>query len=168
MFHETKRGRVVCLSSMAHHAGGTNWESAAGGHRGYPMYSSYADSKLAMVLFAKELRRRFATGGSSATAFAVNPGGVRSDIWRTVPSWFQPVLRLLARLLFLTTDEGCRPSVCVSTMPLHSLSGSDYHQPYWLPFNLSKPFEILGVYIGCAPAKPTVPKDEPAASAELW
>lgn len=43
---------VVCLSSVMHHTGCTDWESSAVGHpkrRG----STYADSKLAMVLFAK-------------------------------------------------------------------------------------------------------------------
>lgn len=48
------------------------------------------------------------------------------------------------------------------------MPGCDYYQPYWLPFGCPFPFEVMGVYVGCAPAKPSLPKDEPAASAELW
>lgn len=44
---------VICLSSVTHHKGHTQWESAAGGHVEFPFRSTYADSKLAMVLFAK-------------------------------------------------------------------------------------------------------------------
>lgn len=44
---------VICLSSVMHHLGGTDWEGAAGGHRGRMGGSTYADSKLAMVLLAK-------------------------------------------------------------------------------------------------------------------
>ena len=44
---------VICLSSVTHHKGCAEWESAVGGHVGFPLRSTYADSKLAMVLFAK-------------------------------------------------------------------------------------------------------------------
>lgn len=44
---------VICLSSVVHHLGSTDWEGAAGGHRGRTGGSTYADSKLAMVLLAK-------------------------------------------------------------------------------------------------------------------
>lgn len=44
---------VICLSSVMHHKGCTEWESAVGGHAGFPFRSTYADSKLAMVLLAK-------------------------------------------------------------------------------------------------------------------
>lgn len=44
---------VICLSSVTHHRGYTEWESASGSHVEFPFRSTYADSKLAMVLFAK-------------------------------------------------------------------------------------------------------------------
>lgn len=44
---------VVCLSSVAHRIGGTTWELSASGRYGHRGDSSYPDSKLAMVLFAK-------------------------------------------------------------------------------------------------------------------
>ncbi|CAM9460744.1 unnamed protein product [Sphacelaria rigidula] len=168
LIESTPQARVVCLASVLHHFGGTHWEGAMAGHKGYINRDAYPDSKLAMVLFAKELRRRFAASGSTATAFAVNPGAVRSDIWRSTPSIIMPIYDAWMRMFFLNIEEGCRPSVCASALPLESLSGDDYYQPYWLPFGRNIPAEILGVYAGCAPAKPSLPKDEPAASGALW
>ena len=58
LFENVRRTRpqknsVVCLSSVTHHVGCTEWESSAGGHKGHRGRSTYADGKLAMVLFAK-------------------------------------------------------------------------------------------------------------------
>ncbi|CAN0078684.1 unnamed protein product [Scytosiphon promiscuus] len=163
----TPKSRVICLSSVFHHVSGTNWEAAVGG---VLKRWAYPESKLAMVLFAKELRRRFVAAGSSATAFAVNPGVVRSDIYRECPKLVFPVFDLFMRLAFLNVDQGCCPSVCAASWPLEKLHGSDYYQPYWMPFSLYFPFlgELIAPFVGCAPATPSLPEDEPAASAELW
>lgn len=47
-------------------------------------------------------------------------------------------------------------------------AGGDYYQPYWLPFGWKLPFEIFGPFVGCAPGRPSLPDNEPAASAEMW
>eukprot|EP00903_Cladosiphon_okamuranus_P008357 g8037.t1 len=147
LIQATPASRVICLSSVMHHTGCTDWNSSAFGHpnRGG---STYPDSKLAMVLFAKELRRRFAASGSSATAFSVNPGAVRSDIWRHVPKLVMPVFEFFMRLLFINTEQGCCTSVCTASWPLERLSGSDYYQPYWMPFGCPWPCEVLGPFVG--------------------
>lgn len=71
----------------------------------------------------QELNRRFAAAGSSATAFAVDPGAVRSDIYRTIPKLVMPAFDFFMRCFFLTTDQGCCPSVCTSVWPLEKLAG---------------------------------------------
>ncbi|CAM9660158.1 unnamed protein product, partial [Hapterophycus canaliculatus] len=124
-----------------------------------------------------ELRRRFAAAGSSATAFSVNPGAVRSDIWRHVPKFVMPVYDFLMRMFYLTPDQGCFTSPTeFSVTPFSRLlrqpkqkTGSDYYQPYWMPFRpCAWPCEIFGPFVGYAPGRPTLPKDEPAASSALW
>lgn len=71
----------------------------------------------------QELNRRFAAAGLSATAYAVNPGAVRSDIYRSTPKLVMPAFDLLMRCFFLSSDQGCCPSVCTSAWPLEKLSG---------------------------------------------
>lgn len=79
-----------------------------------------------------------------------------------------------------TSDRGGVPPLplfpCVLT-PAHPFfkmviarAGSDYYQPYWMPFGLYYPFpgELVAPLVGCAPATPSLPKDEPASSAKLW
>lgn len=73
---------------------------------------------------AQELRRRFAAAGSSATAFSVNPGAVRSDIWRHIPKFVMPVFDFLMRTFFINTEQGCCTSVCAAAMPLERLPGT--------------------------------------------
>jgi len=67
-------GRVVMLSSSAHAQApkaGIQFDNLSG-ERGYRPWGNYGQSKLANLLFAKELQRRFA--GSNQTAYAVHPG----------------------------------------------------------------------------------------------
>jgi WW domain-containing oxidoreductase len=78
-------GRVVMLSSMGHHAApreGIDFDNL-GGARGYSPWRSYGRAKLANLLFAKELARRFA--GTSRTANAVHPGIISTGLARNNP-----------------------------------------------------------------------------------
>ena len=82
----------------------------------FPMAATSVSPRLSVPLAAthdQELRRRFAASGSSATAFSVNPGAVRSDIWRHIPKFVMPVLDFLMRMFFITTEQvkGARTGV---------------------------------------------------------
>eukprot|EP00746_Dinoflagellata_sp_MGD_P115642 gnl/MRDRNA2_/MRDRNA2_51684_c0_seq1.p1 gnl/MRDRNA2_/MRDRNA2_51684_c0~~gnl/MRDRNA2_/MRDRNA2_51684_c0_seq1.p1 ORF type:complete len:487 (+),score=66.70 gnl/MRDRNA2_/MRDRNA2_51684_c0_seq1:91-1551(+) len=48
----------------------------------YSQWGAYGISKAANILFAKELQRRFDDAGIHASAVALNPGGVRTDLLR--------------------------------------------------------------------------------------
>src|SRR5689334_15195198 len=66
-------GRVVAVSSVAHHAGAD--DLLEGNPRStYSPNRAYGNSKLANILFADELQRRAAAHGSSVTATASHPG----------------------------------------------------------------------------------------------
>ncbi|CAN0261105.1 unnamed protein product, partial [Phaeothamnion confervicola] len=161
-------GRIVNLASVMHRFGTTAWETSATGNKvGGAFSSSYSDSKLAMVLFTQELRRRFRTKGSLATAIAVNPGAVRSDIWRAMPRPIRPVFQLLSWLMFLDADQGSYTSVCAAALPTARLL-PEYVQPYWLPFGFAHPFELMGPFVGCRTAAPSLPPEPEAGAARLW
>jgi NAD(P)-dependent dehydrogenase (short-subunit alcohol dehydrogenase family) len=52
---------------------------------------AYCRSKLANVLFTRELARRLA--GTGITANCLHPGQVATDLWnRAFPRWMGPVL----------------------------------------------------------------------------
>lgn len=71
----------------------------------------YGVAKLANVLFAKELARRLA--GTGVTTYALHPGTVASDVWRSVP-W--PVAPLIKRFM-LTEEQGARTTLYCATAP---------------------------------------------------
>lgn len=77
--------RVINVSSSAH-LGATaelmDPGSLSLNAQSYTPWGAYCQSKLANVLFSKELDRRFKTNGLNATAVSCHPGGVDTDLAR--------------------------------------------------------------------------------------
>lgn len=129
-----RQGRIVNLSSVMHHrAQGAFRLSAAskmsalfkGREDVSPGdFSYYADSKYYMNLLTLHVNRLFgahsdvsspaAPGADplrSVTAISVNPGAVRSDIWRHTSPSVMWMYDLFMRAVYLTTEQGAGPSV---------------------------------------------------------
>src|SRR5215471_6835858 len=75
-----KRPRVVNVSSDAHPTGRIVWDNLELEH-GYGGYRAYANTKLAQILFTRELARR----EPSLSVTALHPGAIATRIWRDVP-----------------------------------------------------------------------------------
>ncbi|XP_038137107.1 retinol dehydrogenase 13 isoform X1 [Cyprinodon tularosa] len=93
--------------------------------RPYSALESYRQSKLANVLFTRELARRLK--GSGVSAFCLHPGVIRTELSRHVEGWFPllgALLRIPAWLLMKTPKEGSQTTVfCAVTPGLEELSG---------------------------------------------
>ncbi len=74
------RPRVVNVSSDAHPTGRIDWNDLELEH-GYGGYQAYANSKLAQILFTRELARR----EPWLSVAALHPGAIATRIWREVP-----------------------------------------------------------------------------------
>jgi NAD(P)-dependent dehydrogenase (short-subunit alcohol dehydrogenase family) len=118
--------RVVNLSSVCHHTGGTDFEASAFS-KYKTSHSYYDDSKLYMNLMTMEFNRRQRQGqgqgqrqgvGSTRLAVSCNPGAVRSSIWRHVPRTISSLFDLVMRIVFLIVEQGCATSVFAATAPL--------------------------------------------------
>nr|XP_044990442.1 retinol dehydrogenase 13 isoform X2 [Jaculus jaculus] len=72
--------RVVNLSSLAHVAGHIDFEDLNWQKRPYDTKAAYCQSKLAVVLFTKELSRRLQ--GTGVTVNALHPGVARTELGR--------------------------------------------------------------------------------------
>lgn len=77
--------RVINVSSIGHF-GATKelMEDAISAPEKYTQWGAYSQSKLANVLFAKELDRRFKANSVNAVAVSCHPGGVDTDLTRWV------------------------------------------------------------------------------------
>lgn len=72
--------RVVNVSSDAHPTGSIDWDDLELS-RGYGAYRAYANTKLAQILFTRELARR----EPWLSVNALHPGAIATRIWREVP-----------------------------------------------------------------------------------
>jgi WW domain-containing oxidoreductase len=131
----TEDGRVVMLSSDAHRMapkGGIQLDNLAG-DEGYSGWKSYGQSKLANLLFAKELSRRFA--GTKRTANAVHPGVIRTNLGRHMGRVTNAVFGAVGGLFLKTIPQGTATEVWAATHPsLATVSGE-----YFADCNVAKP-----------------------------
>ncbi len=88
------RPRVVHVSSEAHRTGQIDWDDLELEH-GYSGFRAYANSKLAQVLFTRELARREPGIGVNA----LHPGAIATRIWRDVP--LIPLRAMILSVLWL-------------------------------------------------------------------
>lgn len=94
--------RVVNVSSEGHRTGRIDW-SNLDLERGYGGFQAYANTKLAQVLFTRELARR----EPDLRVNALHPGAIATGIWHDVP---QP-LRWLIGLVLPPASKGAGPVV---------------------------------------------------------
>ncbi len=106
--------RIICVASGAHRwTKGIDFEDLQGG-RGYGGFRAYGQSKLANLLFTYELARRLA--GTGVTVNALHPGFVATHIFKD-DGWAGRLMRLGARLLAVSPEEGAKTSVFLATAP---------------------------------------------------
>uniref|UniRef100_A0A8D8ZY76 NADP-retinol dehydrogenase n=1 Tax=Cacopsylla melanoneura TaxID=428564 RepID=A0A8D8ZY76_9HEMI len=117
--------RVVNVSSVAHKRGTINKEDL-NSEKSYDRSQAYNQSKLANVLFTRELAKRLE--GSGVTTNAVHPGIVNTDILRHssfYDSWLSTVvLKPILWLFIKSPHQGAQTSVYAALDPtLEGVSG---------------------------------------------
>ncbi len=113
----TEEGRVVMLSSAAHMNApkeGIVFDNLAG-EKNYSAWSFYGQSKIANLLFAKELARRFS--GTKKTAYAVHPGVIKTNLARSMNLILRVVFGLGEHLFLKTVPQGAATECYVATNP---------------------------------------------------
>jgi WW domain-containing oxidoreductase len=108
-------GRVVMLSSGAHRMApeaGIDLDNLSG-EGGYEPWAAYGQSKLANLLFARSLARRFE--GSQRTANSVHPGVIDTNLGRHVPNKEAMYERL--KRVMKTIPQGAATQCLVATHP---------------------------------------------------
>ncbi len=141
--------RVVNVASAAHSSArkGLDFDDLQS-TRSYRSFNVYSKSKLANILFTRELARRWNDTG--ITANAVHPGFVASRFGRDgdtgrLTGMVFPLLKPFA----LTPEQGARTQVYVASAPeLAGITGG-----YWAK---------------SAPATPSAAAQDDAAAARLW
>ncbi|TGE06056.1 SDR family oxidoreductase [Hymenobacter fodinae] len=117
------KARVVTVSSIAHWVGEIepNRETRNSPDK-YSWLTAYADSKLANILFTKELAHRLDLTG--ITANCLHPGMVDTGLIRTDTSAVMKGLWWAARPLMISPEQGAQTTLYLATSPeVASVSG---------------------------------------------
>lgn len=140
--------RVVVVASDAHKSArrGLDFDDLQSSR--YRSFNVYAKSKLANILFTRELARRL--DGTGVTANVVHPGFVASRFGRDGDlGMLGKVTMPLMRPFALNAEQGARTSVYVASDPaLEGVTGT-----YW---------------VRCAPVSPSDAALDDDAARELW
>lgn len=151
------RARVISLSSVAARNGRIHFDDLHCAKAYVPM-QAYSQSKIACLMFGRELQRRSAAAGWGVTSIAAHPGVSRTDLLHNAPG--RTSLSGLARtylwFLFQPAAQGALPTLYAATAP--EAQGGAYYGPDGIG-------EIRG-YPGPA-AVPAAALDAAAAS-RLW
>jgi WW domain-containing oxidoreductase len=118
-------GRVVVLSSSAHQTppkGGIAFDDLSL-EKGYSGVRAYGQSKLANLLFARELARRLPEG---QVAHAVHPGVIATNLARHLPGFAQVAFRMIEPLFLKTPAQGAATQVWAATHPDNGARNGEY------------------------------------------
>ena len=137
--------RVITVTSDAHTAARLDLDDPHQ-ERGWDSWRAYANSKLANILFTRELARRL--DGTGVTANCAHPGVVRTGFGRES----RPLLRFgltLARPFLLSPGRGADTIVCLASSP--DVAG-----------------ETGGYYVKRQRREPSAAARDDAAARKLW
>ena len=153
---EREDARVVTVSSTAHKFGRIRFDDLQG-ERGYRRWPAYGQSKLANLLFARELDRRLRAAGWGVESLAAHPGYASTNLQTAAPSALAGrFLSLGNRLLAQSAEMGALPTLYAATRP--NLGGGLFIGPDGFGEQRGHPRVVEPVHRG---------RDE-ATAARLW
>ena len=120
-------GRIVVVGSGAHNVGKIHFDDLNLKH--YNVVKSYSQSKLANLLFVRELDRRLKKRGITVTVNCAHPGAVATQMGVDRKTHFGKTIVGMLRPFFLTPEQGARTAVRLASDPaLASVSGEYFYR----------------------------------------
>ncbi|MGA9225382.1 MAG: short-chain dehydrogenase, partial [Mesobacillus sp.] len=118
--------RVVTLSSIAHRGASIDFNNLDGS-KGYKAMKFYGQSKLANLLFAKELDNRFKMHGIKTISIACHPGISNTNLFKMGKSETPGYMKRIMNIFFQPAHMGVLPTLYAATE--ESLQGGEYVGP---------------------------------------
>ncbi|MHB8128377.1 MAG: SDR family oxidoreductase [Mobilitalea sp.] len=119
-----KRGsRIVVVASGAHKIGKIHFDDY-NLEKGFSVIKAYSQSKLANILFARELADRIRSKG--ITVNCCHPGAVATSMGVDRATGFGKSITGLLKPIFLTPEEGARTAIYLATCPEGALVSGKY------------------------------------------
>ncbi|KIG13399.1 putative oxidoreductase [Enhygromyxa salina] len=114
---EQSGGRIVVVGSNAYKMGAKKVQfDDLNFDENYSPWNSYAQSKLAQMVFAYELQRRVQAAGKSVQVQVCHPGASRTNLLQDTASPFSRILwSVLSRFVAQSAERGSWPEVMCAT-----------------------------------------------------
>lgn len=121
MLIQTPQSRVVAISSGAHRQGQINFDDLQS-EQNYSSVAAYGQSKLANLLFAYELQRKFEAAGNNTLSVAAHPGWTVTNLQQ-----HSRLVRFFNPFLGQHQTMGALPTLYAATAP--TVNGGEYFGP---------------------------------------
>jgi NAD(P)-dependent dehydrogenase (short-subunit alcohol dehydrogenase family) len=116
LLEKSAPSRIVNVASEAHRqVGGIDFDDPMFDKRSYGGFAAYGQSKLANILFTRELARKLE--GKNVTANSLHPGVIASGFGRNNKGVFGFIMRNLAGPFLGSEENGAKTSVYLATSP---------------------------------------------------
>jgi len=128
---QTENSRIVTLSSMIHKYGNINFNDLNSENK-YSSWGAYAQSKLANLLFAYELQRKFEKIDTSTISVAAHPGYTATNLQMVgaelrSSSIQEKVMSFMNKYIAQKIEMGALPTLYAATAD--DINGGDYVGP---------------------------------------
>jgi NAD(P)-dependent dehydrogenase (short-subunit alcohol dehydrogenase family) len=128
---ERRGARIVTVSSMVHRIGAIDFDDLMG-DQSYSPWKAYAQSKLANLLFLRELDRRLREEQCDALSVGAHPGFASTNLQSVGPRMAHrrvtgAITRAGTRVLAQSAAAGALPQLYAATAP--AVEGGDYFGP---------------------------------------
>jgi len=152
--------RVVTVSSSAHRMGSLNLADL-NCERAYRKWQAYGRSKLANLLFMRELDHRATAAGAALVSVAAHPGLAATNLQATGPQlagrpWLAKASAVVAKIVAQSAAAGALPSLRAAADP--GVVGGEYFGPDGLGESRGHPVRV---------PMSTAARDD-AMAARLW
>lgn len=129
LLQTAKGARVVSVSSIAHRSAKLNFDDLQW-QKNYAPWTSYGQSKLAVLMFALELQRQSEAHGWGISSYGAHPGVAHTELMNKGPgknSFAARAMRLMGPLFMHSSRAGALPIVFAATSSLAKPGG--YYGP---------------------------------------
>ena len=138
--------RIITTSSVAHRGAHINFDNLQFERGKYNGVQAYRQSKLANILFSKELARRLS--GTGVTSNCFHPGGVRTNLIQSSP-WHYRLIWLIITPFLISPRKGADTAVYLASSSMVGNVSGEY-------------------FVNRKSVDPSGLADDPRLAAKLW
>ncbi len=126
LLKKNQSARIIMLSSLAHAYGKIDFKNL-NSEKHYSKIGAYSASKLACLMFALQLQRKFDVCRLPCIALAAHPGVSVTALFKHMPGWLHKIVLAFMSTVSQPADKGALPVLMAALQP--GLHGGEYFGP---------------------------------------